>query len=362
MSKEDAAADDVAREEELYAIAKAFNDYAGVRSFLSRDVEGRVCRLDSFSKIFAPGMRLGWITANSIFADRYLRVVSRFPTKHPAASYSSPESFACGMHLLPFGFHRILSLQADSTTQSPNGVGQSIIASYLSTEQGWGVGGFLRWIYGIRIEYERKRDFFCDHLYAALHTCIMPWHLLSCDLHFVHTSLHADTSLLFLYSARLVKPEYAHAVPAMGGMFNQIVVNVAAHPRYKKHAAATKDGAHTNTVRTISLLGREAHLYRSDSALIPFLCFSLHGSHRQVELMSELFELFLTRKLLVLPASLFKASLAPSALDDKCNFFRATFAGDTEQIEKALEIFGIVIEEWFGHVTKGGEGTEAAAM
>jgi len=33
------------------------------RSFLSLDVDGRVIRLDSFSKIVAPGFRLGWITA-----------------------------------------------------------------------------------------------------------------------------------------------------------------------------------------------------------------------------------------------------------------------------------------------------------
>jgi hypothetical protein len=25
----------------------------------------------------------------------------------------------------------------------------------------------MRWIYGIRIEYERKRDFFCDNLFVS---------------------------------------------------------------------------------------------------------------------------------------------------------------------------------------------------
>ncbi|EIE19767.1 PLP-dependent transferase [Coccomyxa subellipsoidea C-169] len=33
------------------------------RSYLSMDVDGRVVRMDSFSKVLAPGMRLGWVTA-----------------------------------------------------------------------------------------------------------------------------------------------------------------------------------------------------------------------------------------------------------------------------------------------------------
>jgi len=44
-------------------VARVFNDYAGVRSFLSRDVEGRVVRIDTFSKVFGPGMRLVSIRA-----------------------------------------------------------------------------------------------------------------------------------------------------------------------------------------------------------------------------------------------------------------------------------------------------------
>lgn len=32
-------------------------------SFLSMDVEGRVLRFDSFSKVLSSGMRVGWVTA-----------------------------------------------------------------------------------------------------------------------------------------------------------------------------------------------------------------------------------------------------------------------------------------------------------
>ena len=33
------------------------------QTYLSMDLDGRVVRLDSFSKFLLPGMRLGWVTA-----------------------------------------------------------------------------------------------------------------------------------------------------------------------------------------------------------------------------------------------------------------------------------------------------------
>lgn len=44
-----------------------------VPSYLSMDTEGRVIRLDTFSKTIAPGCRLGWITAQPEFIERLLR-------------------------------------------------------------------------------------------------------------------------------------------------------------------------------------------------------------------------------------------------------------------------------------------------
>lgn len=40
-----------------------------VQSYLSIDVEGRVLRLDTFSKTVAPGCRLGFITAQPAFIE-----------------------------------------------------------------------------------------------------------------------------------------------------------------------------------------------------------------------------------------------------------------------------------------------------
>ena len=42
------------------------------KSYLSMDVDGRVIRLDSFSKFLAPGMRLGWCTAHPDFLQKLL--------------------------------------------------------------------------------------------------------------------------------------------------------------------------------------------------------------------------------------------------------------------------------------------------
>jgi aromatic amino acid aminotransferase I len=43
-------------------------------SFLSFDYQGRVIRLDTFSKTIAPGCRLGWLTCNPLFAERIERL------------------------------------------------------------------------------------------------------------------------------------------------------------------------------------------------------------------------------------------------------------------------------------------------
>lgn len=88
------------------------------------DVDGRVLRVDSFSKIMMPGMRLGWITSSQLFHE----------------------------HLVSLN---------DSSTQHPHGFGQIFITEMLS-EFGWGMDGFERWVRSLRKEYQRRRDHFLD--------------------------------------------------------------------------------------------------------------------------------------------------------------------------------------------------------
>jgi DNA-binding transcriptional MocR family regulator len=59
-----------------------------VPSYLSMDNEGRVIRLDTFSKTIAPGCRLGWITAQPRLTERLLRYVLDPPNPQPPFIFS----------------------------------------------------------------------------------------------------------------------------------------------------------------------------------------------------------------------------------------------------------------------------------
>lgn len=95
-----------------------------VPSFISLDTEGRVIRLDSFSKVLAPGLRLGWIVGQEKLLERYVRL------------------------------HEVL-------IQCPSGLTQSMTNALL---QSWGQKGYLDWLIGLRAEYTHKRDVAIDAL------------------------------------------------------------------------------------------------------------------------------------------------------------------------------------------------------
>jgi len=90
-----------------------------VPSFLSMDTDGRVMRLDSFSKVISPGSRIGWITASEQVIERY--------QKH-----------------------------ADVSTQNPAGLSQLILFKLL--DEHWGHDGYLDWLIFMRMEYTKRRD------------------------------------------------------------------------------------------------------------------------------------------------------------------------------------------------------------
>lgn len=109
-----------------------------VPSYLSVDTEGRVIRLDTFSKTVAPGCRVGWITAQPAICERILRIT-------------------------------------ETSTQQPSGFVQSMLAELLMGPQatqskadkngeGWKVDGWVRWLEGLRGAYERRMGRMCDAL------------------------------------------------------------------------------------------------------------------------------------------------------------------------------------------------------
>ena len=115
-----------------------------IPSYLSIDYQGRVVRLDTFSKTVAPGCRLGWITAQPALVERILRIT-------------------------------------ETSTQQPSGFVQSMIAELLMGPQssndpgkggaadgsGWKVDGWVRWLEGLRGNYERRMQQMCDVLDAG---------------------------------------------------------------------------------------------------------------------------------------------------------------------------------------------------
>ncbi|KAG6814205.1 hypothetical protein H0H92_000882 [Tricholoma furcatifolium] len=112
------------RTRDYYAVPEDDDEFVAqlVPTYLSFDYQGRVIRLDTFSKTVAPGSRLGWFTCNPVFAER-------------------------------------LERQSEATTQAPCGFSQAIVAKLVEE---WQFAGYFRWLKGLRIQYQQRRDFLVD--------------------------------------------------------------------------------------------------------------------------------------------------------------------------------------------------------
>lgn len=107
-----------------------------VPSYLSMDTDGRIARLDSFSKVIAPGSRVGWLTASAEICER-------------------------------FGKY------ADVSTQNPSGMSQLILFKLL--DEHWGHAGYLDWLIHIRMAYTFRRDTILSACTKFLPTQIVSW-------------------------------------------------------------------------------------------------------------------------------------------------------------------------------------------
>ncbi|GJN72922.1 hypothetical protein PLIIFM63780_006988 [Purpureocillium lilacinum] len=90
-----------------------------IPSLVSIDVDGRVMRMDSFSKVLVPGSRLGWVVASEQIIERYQR-------------------------------------HAEVASQGPAGFSQVIL--YKLLDETWGHEGYLQWLMNLRLEYTKKRN------------------------------------------------------------------------------------------------------------------------------------------------------------------------------------------------------------
>lgn len=117
-----------------------------VPSFLNIDVDGRVVRLDTFSKTVAPGCRLGWITASPPIIERFFRTNE--------ATTQQPSGFVQAMVA-----EIIIGRQHEAFAKF-----QNLPAKDRATFSGWNSNGWVRWLRGLKGEYERRMNRMCSIL------------------------------------------------------------------------------------------------------------------------------------------------------------------------------------------------------
>lgn len=174
-------------------------------SYLSIDRDGRVIRLDTFSKTVAPGCRLGWITAQPKLIERILRIT-------------------------------------EATTQQPSGFVQAMVAQLImgpqhSSEkekkksekagelQGWKVDGWVRWLEGLRGEYERRMQGMCAALEQGRFTTKQQ--KFSSSSRFREEESEDDWAVVSKI------PMFSFVQPR-GGMFVWIQFHLESHPLFNK--------------------------------------------------------------------------------------------------------------------------------
>ncbi|KAJ7781266.1 pyridoxal phosphate-dependent transferase [Mycena metata] len=156
-------------------------------SYLKLDYQGRIIRLDTFSKTIAPGSRLGWYTCNPMFAERLERA-------------------------------------AETSTQAPCGFGQSLVTATL---QQWGYEGYIRWLQGLRLQYTLRRDYFEFQLTVAPGTAGM-WE--GCQgLHWFREAQAQRHRILQRKGDDCPIP-FSPFVPPTSGMFVWLKIHFDQHP------------------------------------------------------------------------------------------------------------------------------------
>lgn len=105
-------------------------------SYLRIDTDGRVIRMDSFSKVISPGARLGWITACQQIIER----------------------FQC---------------HTDVSTQSPSGLSQ--LAFFKLLDDYWGHAGYVKWLIHLRNEYTKRRNVLIGACEKLLPRDVISW-------------------------------------------------------------------------------------------------------------------------------------------------------------------------------------------
>lgn len=183
-----------------------------VPSYLSVDYQGRVVRLDTFSKTVAPGCRLGWITTQPALAERILRIT-------------------------------------ETSTQQPSGFVQSLIAELImgphnkhgrggggKDGQGWQMDGWVRWLEGLRGNYERRMQTMSTILEEGKSIVKAGRFTKSRSESKSKSALEGPSEEEEEEWSIIEKVQVFDFVWPMGGMFLWLKVNYEAHPLWHQYA------------------------------------------------------------------------------------------------------------------------------
>ncbi|WVW83022.1 hypothetical protein I302_105038 [Kwoniella bestiolae CBS 10118] len=175
-------------------------------SYLHFDTDGRVVRMDTFSKTSAPGSRLGWITANPQFIERLTRIT-------------------------------------ETSTQAPSGFATALTTTML---QKWGFEGYIRWLRGVKATYNMRKTWMCDAFYDTFH--------LEFDQLKTQGLFPEGTKTITCYSKQprnkwdekkgLHGPALVTFTPPTAGMFVFLGVHVSEHPDYDDLTRKGEDATH----------------------------------------------------------------------------------------------------------------------
>jgi len=189
-------------------------------TYLRYDTEGRVIRMDTFSKTSCPGSRLGWFTANPLFIERLTRAT-------------------------------------EASTQAPSGFVTAMTATLIKT---WGFDGYIRWLRGIKATYRMRKTWICDAFEDVFHL-----EFDACENGVATNSMVQDVYQVSGKKARGVTcyakqlnsveakwdekrglkskrgPPLISFIPPTAGMFIFLAVHIGAHPDYNTLIRAGED-------------------------------------------------------------------------------------------------------------------------
>nr|KIR46477.1 aromatic amino acid aminotransferase I [Cryptococcus bacillisporus CA1280] len=161
-------------------------------SFLAFDTDGRVIRMDTFSKTSAPGSRLGWITTSPIFIERLTRAT-------------------------------------EASTQAPSGFATALTTRMI---QQWGFDGYIRWLRGIKATYNMRKTWLCDTFQDVFHLEFDSGNDLFPERSRTVTCYSKQTRSLWDEKRGLRGPALITFIPPTAGMFVFLGIHFSEHPDY----------------------------------------------------------------------------------------------------------------------------------